>query len=196
MEFDYMDDVYEDDDLEFEETEAQDTTDVEVEGLDVEELDWKVHYKENLGMSDEMIEALDTKPGLRDYMQTELVDLARHPYMEGQRSILTDLETGLVVKDENGDFVECPRNTKGAQRPDAMFVDEAGNVEILESKCYHDVNALKNNIREQTASRYGAWGDDIDLTYSIAANEFTIEDADKLHALEDELDINIEFQYK
>ena len=165
--------------------------DLEFEGMEP----WELNLKEQ-GFSDETISALAKDVGERNYMDTELIDLARHPEYEGQRSILTDLETGLAVRDENGDFVDCPRNTKGAQRPDGMYVDEFNEPHFREAKNYGDVGNLLNNIREQTETRKTGFGDDIDLTYVIDPSRLSVGDADKLVKLEDELGINIEFQLK
>ncbi|MBO7217678.1 MAG: hypothetical protein J6V50_03160 [Clostridia bacterium] len=204
------------DDITYEEYEPQVVTDVEnieteevtvieldeVEDIDAEETfefpelePWQLSYKEH-GISDEAIAALSKSVGERNYMDTELVDLVRNPDYEGQRSILTDLETGLAVRDENGDFVDCPRNTKGAQRPDGMYVDELGDPHFREAKNYGDVGNLISNIKEQTETRREGFGDDVDITYVIDPSRFTVKDADKLQALEDELGINIEFQLK
>lgn len=151
--------------------------------------------EQNSDLSEADLEALWTPAGERDYMQTELVDLLRHPEYEGQRSILTDLETGKAVMDENGEFVECPRNTKGAQRPDGMLVDDTG-VHLREAKNYGDLHNLMDNIAEQTAKREAAWGSDVDITY-VVEPRFTIGEAEKLQAyVEDELGKNLEFPLK
>ena len=155
---------------------------------------------ENLGdllpdLDEETMEALATAVGDRDWRQTELVDLARHPDYDGQRSILVDLETGEAVLDENGEFVDCARNTPGCQRPDGMLVSES-DVVIREVKNYSDLANLKQNIKHQTEARYTAFGEGLDLTYVVAPN-FTVGEADELcRYVEDELGANLEWQLK
>ena len=146
-------------------------------------------------LSDDTLCALWEAPDNRTYQQTELVDAALHPDHEDQRSILVDADTGKAVQDEFGNFVDCPRNTKGAQRPDGMLVDEDG-VHLREVKDYHNVNNLKQNIKHQTEARRSAFGDDVDLTYVVAPN-FTLEEADKLQDyVENKLGVDLEWQLK
>ena len=157
---------------------------------------WK-HEMDDLGaeLTDDTLDALWEEPDNRSYQQTELVDIALHPDYEDQRSILVDAETGKAVQDESGDFVDCSRNTKGAQRPDGMLVDENG-VHLREVKDYHNVNNLKQNINHQPEDRRGAFGDDVDLTYVVAPN-FTLEDAEELQDyVENKLGIDLEWQLK
>ena len=148
----------------------------------------------NPDLSEEMLSALWEAPDHRSYQETELVDLYRNPDYEGQRSILVDTDTGKAVQDEFGEYVDCPWNTKGAQRPDGMMVDEYG-VHLREAKDYHDLNNLKQNIRAQTEDRREAFGDDVDLTYVVAPN-FTIAEAEKLQAYTEKLGVNLEWQLK
>lgn len=157
---------------------------------------WKQEM-DDLGseLTDDTLDALWEEPDNRSYRQAELVDIALHPDYEDQRSILVDAETGKAVQDEFGNFVDCSRNTKGAQRPDGMLVDENG-VHLREVKDYHNVNNLKQNIKHQTEHRRNAFGDDVDLTYVVSPN-FTLEEAEKLQDfIENKLDVDLEWQLK
>ncbi len=185
--------------MEFDDEFTEETTeDVETEIL--EETDGYEEFCQSMleqkpDLTEADLEALWTPAGERNYMQTELVDTLRHPEYEAQRSILTDPETGMAVLDENGEFVECPRNTKGAQRPDGMLVDDTG-VHLREAKNYGGLNNLINNIREQTANRETAFGQDVDITY-VVEPRFTIEEADRLQAyVEENLGKNLELSLK
>ena len=180
-----------------EETEELETVTEEMQDTDSEDFSQFCRDMQAVSpdISEDTLQALWTNPAQRDYMQTELVDIARNPDYVPQRSLLTDPDTGLVVTDENGEFTECPRNTKGAQRPDGMYVDDTG-VHLLESKNYHNLNNLMQNIREQTEKREAGFGSDVDITYSVAPN-FTIEEAERLHDyVENKLGHHLEFQLK
>lgn len=212
MDFDdYDDDVTDDAPDEMAEDEIEDVVTDDLEDLVTEEADMEPASLETgmegfeewcqtmedlgAGLTEETLTALWEEPDQRDYIQTELVDTALHPDFEAQRSILTDRETGLAVKDEAGHFVDCPRNTKGAQRPDGMMVDDTG-VHLREAKNYSNLNNLEQNIKHQTESRRSAFGEDVDLTYVVAPN-FTIEEAEKLQSyVEDKLGVNLEWQFR
>ena len=146
-------------------------------------------------LNEETLNALWEDPDTRSYQETELVDTALHPDFESQRSILVDTETGKAVQDEFGNFVDCPRNTKGSQRPDGMMVDDAG-VHLREAKNYGNLYNLERNIKEQTEKRFEAFGENTDLTY-VVAPRFTIEEAEKLQDyVENKLGVNLEWQHK
>ena len=146
-------------------------------------------------LTEETLAALWEAPENRSYAETELVDTALHPEYEAQRSILTDAETGQAVRDAENNFVDCPRNTKGSQRPDGMMVDDTG-VHLREAKNYNDLNNLKQNIKHQTEDRRAAFGDDVNLTYVVSPN-FSIAEAEKLqNYVENKLGVNLEWQLK
>lgn len=158
--------------------------------------DWKDSFLDaHPEFTEEMLECLDKSPTERTWQEVELADSLRHPEFQTQKSFLTDPETGEVLRDEDAEFIECARNTKGAQRPDGICIDDEG-IHIREDKTYSDLTNLMHNICEQTQTRRTGFGDDVDLTYVVAPN-FTVEQADKLQAyLEEDLGVNLEFQLK
>ena len=182
-----------DDDYTGEDTLDDFAEDADLEALTDEATDEAMDEQPDL--SDEELEALLTPADQRDYMQTELVDTIRNPDYIPQLSLRTDPETGEALLDENGFFVECPWNTKGAQRPDGMLVDDTG-IHLREVKNYGDLNHLMHNIRDQTENRETAFGEGVDLTY-VVAPRFTVEEADKLcDYVENTLGQNLEWQHK
>ena len=175
----------------------EDVSDVSYDDELISDYDLWKQEMDDLGaeLTDDTLDALWEAPDNRSYQQAELVDIALHPDYDDQRSILVDAETGKAVQDELGNFVDCPRNTKGAQRPDGMLVDENG-VHLREVKDYHNVNNLKQNIKHQTEDRRDAFGDDVDLTYVVSPN-FTLEEAEKLQDyVENKLGVDLEWQLK
>ncbi len=147
----------------------------------------------NPELTEKMLSVLEVSPDARTWQETEIADYLRYPNFETQKSILTD-ETGIALVDDNGEFVECPRNTKGAHRPDGFYIED-GKIHMHEIKNYHDVNNLKQNIAEQTEKRFASFGDDIDLTYVLAPN-FSVEESDELQEYIESLGANIEWQLK
>lgn len=205
MEFDELEDDYTeqadlDEDISDLETEAElefqaeipDTGPEYAETIEYREQDDTEEARE---LSAEMLQALQTSPTERSWQQVELVDQYRHPMYDAQRSFATDPDTGEVFQDENGELLECPRNTPGAQRPDLYLKDENG-IHLWEDKISYNLDALKTSIRKQTEDRRRAFGDDVNLTYVVAPT-FTIEEADKLQDYcENRLGVHLDWQFK
>lgn len=142
-----------------------------------------------------LMEALGKAASERDWIEVEQVDSYRHPEFETQMSFQVDPTTGKAMQDEFGEWIQCSRNTPGAQRPDLFMEDEDG-IHMREDKCYHDVTSLTQNIRQQTEDRRAAFGDDVDLTYVVSPN-FTVVEAERLqNYCENRLGVNLEWQLK
>ncbi len=202
MEFDDVDTGQESEVTEMEET-GQELGDIseqleeitqELEEVPQELEEW-TEPEAALEVPENILEALETAPDQRSCYQTELVDSYRHPDYDPQFSFMTDRETGQALLDEQGDLIPCSRNTKGSQRPDGYMEDDMGR-HLREAKCYHDLDNLKNNIRQQTEARFTALGPETDLTYVVAPN-FTLEQAEQLQQFcEEDLGVNLEWQLK
>lgn len=136
--------------------------------------------------AEQVLQALYTPAQDRTPRQSELADLARNTEYQGQKSFL--------VNDE-GELVETTGRRKGTQIPDGFLKDEEG-FHLREVKDYHDLSNLKQNISAQAAKRKAAFGEDADLTFVVASNDFTVEEAEKLHTFVDELGCKLEWMYK
>ena len=147
-------------------------------------------------VSHEMAEALHTPVKQRTPRQVELADLAVHGDYADQKSFETDPETGRVLRDEEGRPLEGSRGGRGTQRPDGYKIDEFGRVDLREQKDYTNVYNLIRNITRQTEKRRLGFGDDVQITFVVAVNQFSVGDAEKVAALEDALGIRIEWMTK
>lgn len=138
--------------------------------------------------SEKLQTALDTRVEDRSPRECELADLWRHRGSHDQ----------VVFRpDENGAFHEADSKwrTKGSQVPDLYCEDEDG-VHIRELKDWHNIDALADNIDAQAAKRSEAFGEEADVTFVVAANEFTIEEAEGLQQHCEENGIGLEFMLK
>ena len=144
-------------------------------------------------LDDQTLQALWKDVQDRSPREVELVDAALHPEYESQKIFLTN-ETGKAMQDEQGNWITETHRISGSQAPDGFFQDPEGVVHLREQKNYTNASNLMRNITEQTASRRAAFGDDVDITYTLAPN-FTVQQAEKIQAYcEDELGVSIEWQ--
>ena len=122
-------------------------------------------------LTEKQIETL-TKPAEdRSWSETEVADSIRHPEYATQLSF---------TKDDAGNIIEAPHGEKGSHRPDGIRVSEDGIIDVREVKDYHSKDALMQNMAEQAADRYAFFGKDTDVTFAIAVNDFTVEEAAQL----------------
>lgn len=129
--------------------------------------------------------ALQTPQGDRTWHQTELTDALRHDEYATQLSF---------ARDETGNLVLVPYHTKGSQRPDAIRIDSQGNFDIREVKDYHNMENLMSNMAQQAADRFELFGAGTKLTFVLAANDFTTQEADMLEDfVEDTLHCRIDW---
>lgn len=144
-------------------------------------------------LDDQTLQALWKDIQDRSPREVELVDAALHPEYESQKIFLTN-ETGKAMQDEQGNWITETHRISGSQAPDGFFQDPEGVVHLREQKNYTNASNLMRNITEQTASRRAAFGDDVDITYTLAPN-FTVQQAEKIQAYcEDKLGVSIEWQ--
>lgn len=122
-------------------------------------------------LGDQTRQAMDTAVEDRTWSQTERADAARHANYATQLSF---------TRDEDGNIVPASHGARGTQRPDGIRRTDNGVIDIREDKDYHDVNSLLRNMASQAADRYMLFGADTELTFVVAANEFTAEDADTI----------------
>lgn len=136
-------------------------------------------------LSDKTKEALGTPVEDRTWVQTERADAARHPEYETQKSF---------TKDNEGNIVEANHGQKGSHRPDGIRTKDDGTYDIREDKDYHNKDSLMQNMANQAADRFEFFGEDTELTFAIAANEFTVEEAAQIQDyVENELGANVDW---
>lgn len=130
-------------------------------------------------------DALATPVEDRNWVQTERADAARHGDYATQKSF---------IKDADGNIVEAAHGEKGSQRPDEIRTKDDGTIDIREAKDYHDKDSLMQNMAKQAADRYEFFGADTELTFAIAANEFTVEEATQIQDyVENTLGANVDW---
>lgn len=130
-------------------------------------------------------DALATPAEERTWVQTEQADAARHGDYATQKSF---------TKDEEGKIVEAAHGEKGSQRPDEIRTKDDGVIDIREVKDYHNKDSLMQNMANQAADRYEFFGEDTELTFAIAANEFTVEEAAQIQDyVENTLGANVDW---
>lgn len=136
-------------------------------------------------LTDKQHETLAKPAETRSWHETEVADSIRHSEYATQLSF---------TKDTNGNIVEAPHGEKGSHRPDGIRVDEQGRIDVREVKDYHNKDALMQNMAEQAADRYAFFGEDTEVTFAIAANDFTVEEASQLQDyVENTLHANIDW---
>lgn len=116
-------------------------------------------------------QALETATEDRSWRQSERADSIRNSGYATQMSF---------GKDKEGKVVVVPHGSRKSQRPDEIRMDANGRIDIREVKDYHNIHSLMNNMRKQAQDRHALFGEDIDLTFVIAANDFSVEDAMRL----------------
>lgn len=166
---------------------------VEAEELD-EELDEALDEHIYGELSEEDREILTKSVLDRTPQEFERVDAIYHPDYRAQVSHMAD-ETGDLIRDEEGHALEVSYGSPNSLRPDLYREGEDGQSYLREDKVYHDYGNLVQNIRDQDLTRE-AYGEDADITYVVAPT-FTFREAEKLQELvEEELEKNLEWQYK
>lgn len=139
-------------------------------------------------LSDKERVALERPSEDRTWRQTELADAARHGEYDTQRSF---------IRGQDGKVVEASHGEKDSQRPDGIRIDPSGRIDIREVKDYHNADSLMRNMAEQTADRKELFGKDAEVTFAVAANDFTVEDAERIQDYaENTLHVNIEWLNK
>lgn len=136
-------------------------------------------------LTDKQHETLAKPAETRSWYETEVADSIRHSEYATQLSF---------TKDANGNIVEAPHGEKGSHRPDGIRVDDEGHIDVREVKDYHNKDALMQNMAEQAADRYAFFGENTEVTFAIAANDFTVEEAAQLQDyVENTLHANIDW---
>lgn len=176
--------------MEFEEMEKEIREEIS-ESAEAEELEEEL---EEMELSELEI-ALLKSPEQRNWRETELVDIYRHPKYQAQLAFATDPDTGEALRDENGDWVHCARNTLGAQVPDGFYEDEFG-IHIREAKDVGTMEDLIGYMTNQTLKRREAFGEDIDLVFAISPR-FSVREAEKIQAFANKyLGVEVDYQLK
>ena len=159
------------------------------------EADPNVQKETDPGLTEKEQAALEKPADERNWRETEHADAARNSDFQAQKSYATNPETGAVLRDKDGNLVECAPNEKGSVRPDLIKNSDNG-IEIRENKNYTNVNNLMQNIKHQSEQRKANFGEDVQQTY-VVAPKMSVEDAARLQDyVENKLGVNLEFQHK